>query len=153
MSPVQPPLDSTFPGLSPFPNTVPTAPLLRISLAKLLRGDVKEEEQLWSACCDLGFFYLDLRAKGNETIEVKEAANGYSHSNGGEKEGEGRAVDGESLLADAEKLFKVGEEFFNLSVEEKQKYDFADKGSYFGYVCQYSPLLVQLKYEYVLNTI
>lgn len=43
-------------------------------------------------------------------------------------------VDGDNLLRDAEKLFDVGKEVFDLPVEEKQKYDFADRGSYFGYI-------------------
>jgi hypothetical protein len=52
---------NSFHDLPPFPDTVPTAPLLKISLAKLLRHDREEEQRLWEACCDLGFFYLDLR--------------------------------------------------------------------------------------------
>ncbi|KAF2431544.1 Clavaminate synthase-like protein [Tothia fuscella] len=53
--------EEKFPGIPPFPDSVHTAPLLRISLYKLLLQDPTEQDQLWRACCDLGFFYLDLR--------------------------------------------------------------------------------------------
>jgi hypothetical protein len=137
MTPVQPPSD-TYPDIPPFPNTVPTAPLLRISLAKLLRGDAEEEEQLWKACCDLGFFYLDLRIGDTEST----GRNGNGHEYKAESGTEREKVDGESLVADAEKLFKVGEEFFELPVEEKTKYDFAQKGSYFGYGQHFSSVWI-----------
>ena len=125
-----PSLYEPFPGLPPFPDTVPTAPLLKISLAKLLRHDKEEEQNLWEACCDLGFFYLDLRSDGTEGD-----TNGYAneHSNGKNGPTTDVQIDGESLLRDADQLFKVGEELFDLPVEEKQKYDFAEQGSYFGY--------------------
>ena len=54
------PSRDTFANLPPFPSNIPTAPLLRISLSKLLQHDPQEEERCWKACCDLGFFYLDL---------------------------------------------------------------------------------------------
>ncbi|ORY12945.1 hypothetical protein BCR34DRAFT_586840 [Clohesyomyces aquaticus] len=104
------PLNAGFADLPPFPETVPTAPLLRISLQKLLQGNADEEERCWKACCDLGFFYLDLR--------TEDTAQG---------------VDGQSLLRDADQLFEVMKGFFDLDVQEKVKYDFADQGSYFGY--------------------
>jgi isopenicillin N synthase-like dioxygenase len=99
-----------FADLPPFPNTVPTAPLLRISLQKLLARDPEEEERCWQACCELGFFYLDLHsdAHGNDDV-------------------------GEKLLKDANELFDVMKGFFDLPVEEKVKYDLKDQGSYFGY--------------------
>ncbi|KAF2727822.1 Clavaminate synthase-like protein, partial [Polyplosphaeria fusca] len=100
-----------FPDLPPFPENVPTAPLLRIDLAKLLAHDAEEEERCWEACCDLGFFYLDLRAPAPSE----------------------QAIDGEALLRDADSLFTVMKSFFSLSVAEKLKYDFAAQGSYFGY--------------------
>lgn len=111
MAAVQPPSDTH--GNPPFPDTVPTAPLLRISLQKLLQHDVEEEDRFWSACCDLGFFYLDLRTSSD-------------HVNGD--------VDGEGLLRDADALFEVAREFFDLPVEEKVKYDFSEERSYFGLV-------------------
>jgi isopenicillin N synthase-like dioxygenase len=126
--------DNHFPNNTPFPSTVPTAPLLRISLAKLLTHDPEEEGQLWNACCDLGFFYLDLRTR--ERANLNCGANGHVNgvirtSNGSNDQG-GTKIDGDSLLDDADALFEVAEEFFELPVDEKAKYDFADQGSYFG---------------------
>lgn len=90
----------------PFPEDVPTAPLLRISLDKLLQRDTIELERFVRACEDLGFFYLDLTGPGD------------------------------SLLAEADKLFGVGQELFDLPLEEKAKYDFSAQKSYFGYKAQ-----------------
>ena len=98
-----------FPSLPHFPTDVPTAPLLRINLQNLLANNPAEEEKLWRACCDLGFFYLDLRQGVNES------------------------VDGDGLIAGAEECFGLAEDVFNLPVEEKQKYDLMEEGSYFGY--------------------
>jgi isopenicillin N synthase-like dioxygenase len=100
-----------FPDLPPFPGNVPTAPLFSISLEKLLNHDSEEEERCWKACCELGFFYLDLRMS-NST---------------------GQSIDGEALLQDSKRLFEVMNEFYDLEVQEKTKYDFKDQGSYFGY--------------------
>ena len=86
-----------------FPDDVPTAPLLRLSLHKLLNRDAAEVERFNRASEDLGFFYLDLRG------------------------------DGDSLLSDASKLFDVSEAFCDLPLEEKIKYDFSAKKSYFGF--------------------
>lgn len=86
-----------------FPHDVPTAPLLKLSLAKLQQHDVEEVSRFIRACEDIGFFYLDLRGVGDE------------------------------ILANADKLFDVGVELFNLPLEEKQQYDFMHKNSYFGY--------------------
>ncbi|KAL1590013.1 hypothetical protein WHR41_01396 [Cladosporium halotolerans] len=103
--------DLTFPTLPPFPSTTPTAPLTRLSLRKLLARDADEEQRLWTASRDLGFFYLDLRDAGSSSSEI----------------------DGPALEASIDALFALGEEVFALPVEEKQKYDFKDQGSYFGY--------------------
>ncbi|ETI20914.1 hypothetical protein G647_07257 [Cladophialophora carrionii CBS 160.54] len=86
-----------------FPDDVPTAPLLRLSLAKLLDQDPEEVNRFVRACEDLGFFYLDLSGPGD------------------------------SILADADELFRVGEKLFDLPQEEKKQYDFQQKKSYFGY--------------------
>lgn len=94
----------SFPSIPPFPSNVPTAPLLRLSLSKLINNDVDQSARFFQVCKDLGFFYLDLRG-------VKE---------------------GEQILADAEKLFEVAEKVFDLDVEEKTQYDFSAEGSYFG---------------------
>ncbi|KAF1925834.1 Clavaminate synthase-like protein [Didymella exigua CBS 183.55] len=94
----------TFRDLAPFPDNVPTAPLLRISLVKLLAQDADEQERCWQACQELGFFYLDLGGDGSE-----------------------------DLLADADRLFSLMKSFYDMPVEEKVKYDFKSKGSYYGY--------------------
>jgi isopenicillin N synthase-like dioxygenase len=103
------PQRNAFSDLPSFPNNVPTAPLLRVSLEKLLNHDAEEEERCWKACCDLGFFYLDLRTSS------------------------GHQIDGEALLRDANRLFEVMKDFYDLDVQEKVKYDFKAQGSYFGY--------------------
>lgn len=90
-------------GPPPFPDDVPTAPLLILSFDKLRNNDNEEIKRLIRACEDIGFFYLDLRGPGDDILE------------------------------DADKLFKVSEELYDLSLEEKQKYDFMHKNSYFGY--------------------
>lgn len=99
-----PPRSDASTDLPAFPDNVPTAPLLRISLAKLLNEDANEQERCWQACQELGFFYLDLAG---------------SH--------------GEALLSDADALFSLMKTFYDLPVEVKVKYDFKSKGSYFGY--------------------
>jgi hypothetical protein len=90
----------------PFPDDVPIAPLLRISLEKLLQHDEIEVKRFVRACEDLGFFYMDLTGPGD------------------------------SLLAQADQLFGIGEELFDLPFEEKAKYDFSAQKSYFGYKAQ-----------------
>ncbi|THV03755.1 Clavaminate synthase-like protein [Dendrothele bispora CBS 962.96] len=46
------------PTLPPFPNNVPTHPLLVIDYELLKSGDSKEKDRLWSAATELGFWYL-----------------------------------------------------------------------------------------------
>ncbi|KAJ5242784.1 uncharacterized protein N7469_001111 [Penicillium citrinum] len=94
-----------FPGLPPFPDDVPTAPLLRLSYKKLLSGDTAEYDRLFKASVDIGFFYLDLQD----------------------------SEQGRSLLGDADDLFRVGEKLFELPLKEKLFYDFSAQSSYFGY--------------------
>jgi isopenicillin N synthase-like dioxygenase len=106
---------SSFPNLPPFPDNVPTAPLLRISLLKLLQDDQEEQERCWKACCELGFFYLDLRTWDEEGVSNRLFLNG------------------DTLLEDADRLFEVMKGFYDLDVQEKIKYDLKDQGSYFGY--------------------
>ena len=74
------PENLTFIGLPSFPKDVPTAPLLRVDLKKLLEGNREEEERYWRACCELGFFYVDLRS-GNYTQNGKKADD-TEHGNG-----------------------------------------------------------------------
>ena len=94
-----------FPDIPPFPASIPTAPLLRISLAKLISNDAKESARFFQACKDLGFFYLDLQ-------DVPE---------------------GQEILRDLDNLFDIGRRLFDLELEEKQKYDFSGQGSYYGW--------------------
>lgn len=90
-------------SLPPFPTDVPTAPLLKLSLSKLQAHDPEEIARLTQACEDLGFFYLDLRGTGDRVLE------------------------------EASQLFDIAENLYDLPLEEKKKYDFMNKGSYFGY--------------------
>ncbi|KAK6428642.1 hypothetical protein LTR95_015212 [Oleoguttula sp. CCFEE 5521] len=115
--------DLSYPNLPPFPSDIPTAPLLRISLSKLLSNDSAEVTNLWNASRDLGFFYLDLRVPLFSSATKRDSAHEPSESD----------IDGPALLSSAEKLFKLGEKLFELTTEEKLKYDFKDQGSYFGY--------------------
>ena len=94
----------TFPHLTPFPDGVETAPLVRLSLSKL-RHDGAESNRLFSASKDLGFFYLDLIGDDG----------------------------GEVLLQEADKFFELGPKLYDLGREELQKYDYTSQGSYMGY--------------------
>ena len=114
-----------FDDLPPFPGNVPTAPLLRLNLNRLLQGNSQETEKLWTACRDIGFFYLDLRdgqTRKSDSFQKEE-----------DDEAVTSQIDGDGLLEDAAQLFALGEKLFMLSTEEKQQYDFKDRGSYFGY--------------------
>jgi hypothetical protein len=86
-----------------FPDNVPTAPLLQLSLSKLIGNDPDEVRRFVGACKDLGFFYLDLRGPGDD------------------------------VLAQSTQLFDVGVELFDLPLDEKLKYNFSGQNSYFGY--------------------
>lgn len=103
----------SFSDLPPFPGNIPTAPLLRISLKKLLDQDASEIDQVWKASRELGFFYLDLR----DAVSTSASP----------------SINGPALLQDVNALFSLGEQLFALPVPEKQKYDFMDQGSYYGY--------------------
>ncbi|KAF5014091.1 hypothetical protein F66182_15051, partial [Fusarium sp. NRRL 66182] len=94
-----------FESLSPFPDDIPTMPLDRLSLVKLLQHDSDEVQKFCRACEDIGFFYLDLRDQ-----EL-----------------------GDSLLSTTDELFKISEQLFALDVQEKSKYDHSKKRSYYGY--------------------
>jgi hypothetical protein len=103
--------------LPPFPDNVPTAPLLSISLSKLLQHNAEEGKRLWEAACQTGFFYLDLRKSLDQS-------NGISNDN--------PTIDGEELLDVVEKLFELGKRLFARDEKEKREFDYASKGSYFG---------------------
>lgn len=93
----------TMAASPPFPDDVPTAPLLRLSFAKLLNRDSDEISRFTRACEDLGFFYLDLQGPGD------------------------------SILEQSSQLFDVGAELFDLPLEEKKRYNFEHLKTYFGY--------------------
>lgn len=118
-------------GLPPFPEDVPTAPLLRLSLSKLIEGDDEEDQRLWHACTELGFFYLQLDQEADS-----QALSGHLPDN---VKGSGvhrvldRRVESAHFVKDAERLFEVANEVFALPIEEKARYDLKEKGSYFGY--------------------
>jgi isopenicillin N synthase-like dioxygenase len=90
---------------SSFPDDVPTAPLVTISLQALLNDDDAEHNRLFEASKSLGFFYLDLKG----------------------------CTDGETLLRRSDEMFELMQRFYALPLEGKLKYDFAASGSYFGY--------------------
>jgi isopenicillin N synthase-like dioxygenase len=98
-------VESQSSEISPFPDNVPVAPLVTISLSKLLQGDENEHAELFQAAKSLGFFYLDMRG----------------------------CPEGETLLQQANAMFDLAQDFFALPEEEKKKYDFAAQGKYFGY--------------------
>lgn len=89
----------------PFPDNVPTAPMLRISLKRLPNNDQDESSLFFTAYKDLGFFLPRPRWHRPRSIHI---------------------------LEDADKLFHVGKQLDDLPVEEKQKYDFSAQKSYFG---------------------
>ncbi|KAL2853292.1 hypothetical protein BJY01DRAFT_79066 [Aspergillus pseudoustus] len=97
-----------FAGLPRFPEDIPTAPLLRLSLKKLAEQDEVEIRRLNTACEELGFFYLDLQ----DASPVSD------------------------ILDDVDNLFQLGTELFELPLEEKKKYDLSGQKSYFGYKAQ-----------------
>ncbi|EEH06661.1 oxidoreductase [Histoplasma capsulatum G186AR] len=59
--------EENFTGIPPFPDDVLCTPLLRLSMEKLIAHDETEVQRFYTACKDLGFFYLDLR--GHEILE------------------------------------------------------------------------------------
>ena len=87
---------SAYPNIPPFPNNVPTAPLLRLNFSALQISE-PERNAFFQACKDLGFFYLDLR--GDEL--------------------------GEKLLAESEQLFGVGEKLFQEGAGVLNGYDYS----------------------------
>jgi len=90
----------------PFPEGLKLANLEKLSLARLLdQNDKVEASRLFEACKFYGFFYLDL-----ESCE-----------------------EGKKLLDIVQQLFRLSDEVFALPIEEKNKYDNATKGSFFGY--------------------
>lgn len=91
--------------LPPFPNDIPTAPLVTLSLEKLLSKDNKESEAFFKAAQDLGFFYLDLKD----------------------------CPQGQELIASSEELRELAVRFFNLPRAEKEKYSQEKIGPFYAW--------------------
>jgi isopenicillin N synthase-like dioxygenase len=81
--------------MSPFPDDVSTAPLLRLSSAKLLARHGSKVEHFHHACEEISFFYLDLRGEGDSFLNI------------------------------ADSRFRFRQSLFSLPLEEKQRYDFS----------------------------
>lgn len=108
----------SFPALPPFAKNVQTAPLLIISLVKLARGDVQEQDRLWQACCQLGFFYLNMRMDGSEPIEIDD-----------NREND---IDGAAILDEKDQIFDLMVDLYKLPEEQKHWYNRSAEGIYFG---------------------
>jgi isopenicillin N synthase-like dioxygenase len=80
--------------LPPFPDDVPTAPLLRLSYQKIAAADEREIDRLFAASKDTGFFYLDLSG----------------------------SADCQPLLENVNGLFDLADPLFNTSLEDKSKH-------------------------------
>jgi isopenicillin N synthase-like dioxygenase len=91
--------------LPPFPDDVPTAPIARITLSKILKGDPDEAASALEACRTFGFFYLDLSSTPL----------------------------GEDLLDEAEDLLQLSYKAFDHPNEEKDQYELIKGVSLFGY--------------------
>ncbi len=90
----------------PFPENLPVAPLVTVSLQKLLGSPSSpEHEHLFDTAKHLGFFYLDMR----------------------------KTDVGEQLLAEGNNLFDVMTELFSMPLDELQNYNFGAQNIFFGY--------------------
>lgn len=96
---------TSFSDLPPFPSDVPTAPIARISLSKILAGDATASSSALEACRTHGFFYLGLR--------------------GTEK--------GEALLTESEELHELARTAFDVPLEYKEQFALVKGVSLFGY--------------------
>ncbi|KAF2105141.1 Clavaminate synthase-like protein [Rhizodiscina lignyota] len=99
------PIKTSHDQYPPFSTTVPTAPLVSISLAKLEASDAAESSAFFEAAQNLGFFYLSM--EGSEL--------------------------GEKLVDGAEKLLALQKEFFSRPNEEKEQFAREKIDPFFGY--------------------
>ena len=95
----------TVADLPPFPSDVPTAPIARISLSKIIANDASEGAAALEACRTHGFFYLDLTSTSQ----------------------------GETLIEESEDLLQISYEAFNHPFEEKNQHALVKGVSLFGY--------------------
>lgn len=91
--------------LPPFPEDVPTVPIARISLSKILAHDASESAAALEACRTHGFFYLDLTS----------------------------AALGESLVQQSEDLLQLSYQAFDHPLASKQQHALVKGVSLFGY--------------------
>ena len=91
--------------LPPFPSDVPTAPIARISLSKILDNDPSESAAVLEACRNQGFFYLDLRSISQ----------------------------GENLIQESEDLLRLSYEVFGRPYDYKNEHALIKGVSLFGY--------------------
>lgn len=89
----------------PFPDSVKTAPLTSVSLAKLEANDPEESTAFFQACKDLGFFYLDTSSSAL----------------------------GDHLVAEAEQLLQLQKQFFACPNEDKEQFAREKVDAFFGY--------------------
>jgi hypothetical protein len=122
-------------SLPPFPQDVPTAPLVRLSFAKLQAREPDEVRAFTRACEDIGFFYLDL-SPSPPSPHSSGGVSGASSPTVATGNGTGVGAEdfvGSRISRDVDALFDVAEQLYDLPVEEKSRYDFTAQKSYFGY--------------------
>ncbi|KZT53565.1 oxidoreductase [Calocera cornea HHB12733] len=98
----------TFTDIPPFPEDLKTAPLVTISLSRLLANDPAEAAALFQAGKNLGFFYLSLLG----------------------------CPEGEELYEDAQALLQLEKDFFSLPDSEKAIADrdnIPESDGFYGY--------------------
>ena len=98
-------LQTAHDSYPPFPTDIRTAPLVSISLSKLQHGDEAESAAFYTACKDLGFFYLEL--SGTEV--------------------------GEAIIAEAEQLDTLQRRFWKLPQAEREAFAREKIDAFFGY--------------------
>ena len=89
----------------PFPEDIPTAPLVSINLSRLEAGDEAESKAFFEASKNLGFFYLQLSDSGL----------------------------GGKIVEEAEQLNALQKQFFELPDEVKEEYAREKIDSFMGY--------------------
>ncbi|TQS33961.1 hypothetical protein Golomagni_05678 [Golovinomyces magnicellulatus] len=94
-----------FDAAPPFPNDIPTISMNKVRLAGLQAQDAETEQQLFTACQDLGFFFLDLQ--GDTT--------------------------GDEMIKSIDELFRLGKDIFNLPEDVKQQYLHDAPKSFLGF--------------------
>lgn len=94
----------------PFPADLKTIDLQTISLQKIQNADSAEQDRMFAACKNWGFFYLDLT----------------------------QSDQGELISQGAAQVARVAEGVMALPLEEKEQYPFTD-GNIFGYVSNFMP--------------